>query len=120
MFSPRYGNFTTLRGIVNTRRGKVCRVQEYMDLTDIALLWGVDPATVRKYHQQGRLPKEDSKTGLREGGKPRLGWLPETIAALERPGQGARTDLRRQTSHPDMKVAEHRTDHPGQGTSTGP
>ncbi|UCN12843.1 MULTISPECIES: hypothetical protein [Mycobacterium avium complex (MAC)] len=68
-------------------------VQEYMDLTDIALLWGVDPATVRKYHQHGRLPPEDAKTGLREDGKPRYGWLRETVAAFERPGQGARTDL---------------------------
>lgn len=70
-------------------------VQEYMDLTDIALLWGVDPATLRKYHQQGRLPKEDAKTGLREDGKPRYGWLRETVATFERPGQGARTDLQK-------------------------
>lgn len=109
------GNLTTLRGIVNTWRGKVSRVQEYMDLTDIALLWGVDPATVRKYYQQGRLPKEDSKTGLREGGNPRFGWLPETIAAFKRPGQGARTDLQRLDTRTGTAPVEHDANHPGQG-----
>ncbi|TEA09114.1 hypothetical protein CCUG60884_00283 [Mycobacteroides salmoniphilum] len=91
-----------------------------MDLTDIALLWGVDPATVRKYYQQGRLPKEDSKTGLRAGGNPRFGWLPETIAAFKRPGQGARTDLRRLEDRRGTEVAEHRAEYPDQGTFSRP
>ncbi|SIA22133.1 Uncharacterised protein [Mycobacteroides abscessus subsp. massiliense] len=86
-----------------------------MDLTDIALLWGVDPATVRKYHQQGRLPKEDSKTGLRPGGNARLGWLPETITAFERPGQGARTDLLRD----ENRSGPEKADDPTEGTFPG-
>lgn len=72
-------------------------VQNYLDLTDIAELWGIDPATARKYHQQGHLPQPDARTGLKTE-KPRYGWLPETIAAYQRPGRGARTDLRAHTS----------------------
>lgn len=67
-------------------------VQNYLDLTDIAELWGIDPATARKYHQQGHLPQPDARTGLKTE-KPRYGWLPETLAAYQRPGRGARTDL---------------------------
>ena len=77
-------------------------VQEFLDLTDIANLWGIDPATARKYHQQGHLPEPDARTGLNTT-KPRYGWSPETIASYQRPGRGARTDLQKRadTQHAD-------------------
>jgi hypothetical protein len=67
-------------------------VHEYLDLSDIAELWGIDPATARKYHQQGHLPAPDARTGLKTD-KPRYGWLLATITTYQRPGRGTRTDL---------------------------
>ena len=75
-------------------------MQQYLDLTDIAARWGVKPATVRRYRHEGRLPPCDAVIGI-AAQHPREGWLPETVDAIERPGPGARTDLRRRESeHP--------------------
>lgn len=67
-------------------------MEEYLDLADIARLWGVDPGTVRRYRFEGRLPEPDAVVGTGTGR--RLGWLPTTVANIERPGAGARTDRR--------------------------
>ncbi|MGV9196709.1 helix-turn-helix transcriptional regulator [Arcanobacterium canis] len=67
---------------------------EYLSLTGLAHRIGISPNTARAYAQQGRLPKPDAIIGGKPGGK--LGWLPETIDTWQanRPGQGARTDLK--------------------------
>jgi hypothetical protein len=53
---------------------------------------GLAHGTVRRYHAEGRLPRPDAE--LTDGDKIRhLGWLPETVDNWQRPGQGARTDL---------------------------
>ncbi len=78
-----------------TRRCNVLRVQEYLDLADIANEWGIEPATVRRYHHDGRLPEADAVIGRDRRRRRKYGWLPETIAAADRPGRGARTDLHR-------------------------
>lgn len=64
-----------------------------MDLADIADEWGVDAGTVRRYHHDGRLPEADAVIGRDPQRRRKYGWLPYTITAAERPGQGARTDL---------------------------
>ncbi|GAQ32839.1 hypothetical protein MPS_1219 [Mycobacterium pseudoshottsii JCM 15466] len=67
-----------------------------MDLGDIADEWGVEPGTVRRYHHDGRLPEADAVIGL-NARRRKYGWLPDTIAQAQRPGQGARTDLHKPT-----------------------
>lgn len=64
-----------------------------MDLADVADRWGIDTGTVRRYHYDGRLPEADAVIGRDPHRRRKYGWLPETIASAERPGQGARTDL---------------------------
>jgi hypothetical protein len=68
-------------------------VEEYLDLADIADEWGIDPGTVRRYHHDGRLPDPDAVLGRDARRRRKYGWLPDTIAVAQRPGQGARTDL---------------------------
>ena len=63
---------------------------EYWTIAEIAEYWGVKVATVRSYRsrKRGELPEPDhiyGRTPL---------WRPATITSFERPGQGARTDLR--------------------------
>jgi hypothetical protein len=60
---------------------------EWWTTEDIAAYLGVSAATVRRYRSRD-LPPEDH-TFLRT-----LVWRPATITAWERPGRGARTDLR--------------------------
>ena len=90
--------------------GTVHTVQKYLDMADIAELWGVGRATMRHYKYQGRLPEPDAVTGSGHG--QRYGWLPETIAAIKRPGRGARTDLRPASQHsgtPDQPAFKSRS-----------
>lgn len=68
-------------------------MERYLDLADIADQWGIDPGTVRRYHHDGRLPPADAVIGNDPQRRRKYGWLPDTIAAAQRPGQGARTDL---------------------------
>lgn len=63
---------------------------EYWTVADIAEHWGVKVATVRAYRsrKRGELPHPDhiyGRTPL---------WRPATIISFDRPGQGARTDLK--------------------------
>jgi hypothetical protein len=58
---------------------------------DVARHLGIQPATWRGYYRDGRTPEPDGWIG----GKP--WWLAQTIDSWERPGQGARTDLRRES-----------------------
>ena len=67
-----------------------------MDLADIARLWALDPGTVRRYKHENRLPEPDVAVGTGQGR--RYGWRTEAVHATQRPGRGARTDLRTPTA----------------------
>ncbi|KAA1248671.1 hypothetical protein F0Q45_19360 [Mycobacterium simiae] len=70
---------------------------ELLSLRGFANRRGLAHGTVRRYHAEGRLPQPDGE--LTDGADIRhLGWLPETVDNWQRPGQGARTDLRRSTT----------------------
>jgi len=63
---------------------------------------GLAYGTVLRYHKEGRLPEADGElTDDSEGNLPASevhshpGWFLETIDNWKRPGQGARTDLKR-------------------------
>ncbi|MFE2710592.1 GIY-YIG nuclease family protein [Streptomyces mirabilis] len=63
---------------------------DYWDIADVAAHWNVAPQSVRTYRSRGRgeLPEPDrifARTPT---------WKPATILNFQRPGQGARTDLR--------------------------
>jgi hypothetical protein len=66
----------------------------YLNLEEFAERRKLAPGTVRDYYADGRLPPPDSTHGPRK----RPGWLPETVDNWERPGRGARTDLRHRHS----------------------
>jgi hypothetical protein len=68
-------------------------VIEYLGASDFARIHDLDPGTIRRYKHEGRLPDPDAVIGT--GPRAHYGWLPETVESWERPGQGARTDLRR-------------------------
>lgn len=76
----------------------VVGVQEFMDLADIARLWGVDAGTVRRYKHDGRLPEPDAAVGT--GAGRRYGWRADTVAGIQRPGRGTRTDLDQRRPRP--------------------
>lgn len=63
---------------------------DFWDLADVAEHWGVSPQTIRTYRSRGRgeLPDPDKVFGRSPV------WRPSTIINFQRPGQGARTDLR--------------------------
>lgn len=63
---------------------------EYWTVAEIAEHWGVKVSTVRSYRsrKRGELPEPDKVYGRTPL------WKPATIIGFERPGQGARTDLR--------------------------
>jgi hypothetical protein len=63
---------------------------DYWTVADIADHWGVTPATVRTYRsrKRGELPEPDKVFGRSPV------WKPATILNFQRPGQGARTDLK--------------------------
>jgi hypothetical protein len=63
---------------------------DYWTITDVAEHWGISPQTVRTYRsrKRGELPEPDQVFGRSPV------WKPATIIGFERPGQGARTDLR--------------------------
>lgn len=67
---------------------------DYWTLRDIADHWGVSYNTVRTYRARGRgeLPEPDAVFGRSPA------WRPATIINFQRPGQGARTDLRKATT----------------------
>lgn len=67
---------------------------DYWTLRDIADHWGVSYNTVRTYRARGRgeLPEPDAVFGRSPA------WRPATIIRFQRPGQGARTDLRKDTT----------------------
>lgn len=74
-----------------------------LSLRGFAKRRGLAYGTVNRYYTEGRLPPHDGELGdgdIDEGdddsrSKPRVGWLAETVDHWERPGQGARTDLRK-------------------------
>lgn len=69
--------------------------REYLGAADFAARAGLAVATIRSYMKKGLTPPADVIITTPSG--PLRGWLPETIDAwqAERPGQGARTDLRK-------------------------
>lgn len=66
-------------------------MQEFLSKGEIADKYGLSLNTVKSYDREGRMPKPDARIGRN------YGWLPETIEKWmnERPGAGARTDLKR-------------------------
>lgn len=66
----------------------------YLSLNAFAKRIGVTMHTIRSYAKEGRLPAPDAVIG--EPPSAKQGWLPETIDTWQanRPGRGARTDLR--------------------------
>ncbi|ARI54608.1 hypothetical protein A6E92_22360 [Streptomyces sp. S8] len=63
---------------------------DYWTVEDIADHWGVAVQTVRSYRsrKRGELPEADKMFGRSPV------WRPSTILAFQRPGRGARTDLK--------------------------
>jgi hypothetical protein len=74
---------------------------DYWTITDVAEHWGVSPQTVRTYRsrKRGELPEPDQVFGRSPV------WKPATIIGFERPGQGARTDLRERPVSSEEKNA---------------
>ncbi|WP_433233786.1 hypothetical protein [Actinomadura nitritigenes] len=65
------------------------RRKAYWSIEDVAAYWGVKPKTVREYRvRPGALPPADETFGRSPV------WKPETIIGFQRPGRGARTDLK--------------------------
>jgi hypothetical protein len=75
---------------------------EYWTVAEIAQHWGVKVPTIRAYRSRnrGELPEPD-----RIYGRTPL-WKPATIIGFERPGQGARTDLRDKSEQSGTEAAE--------------
>jgi transcriptional regulator, MerR family len=69
--------------------------REYLGAADFAARAGLATATIRSYMKKGLTPPADVVITTPSG--PLRGWLSETIDAwlAARPGQGARTDLRK-------------------------
>lgn len=69
--------------------------REYLGAADFADRAGLAVATIRSYMRKGLTPPADVQISTPNG--PLRGWSPETIDAwiASRPGQGARTDLRK-------------------------
>lgn len=68
---------------------------EYLGTADFAARAGLATATIRSYMHKGLTPPADVQISTPNG--PLRGWSAETIDAwlASRPGQGARTDLRK-------------------------
>lgn len=68
---------------------------EYLGLTGLAERANITPKTARHYLEDGRLPDPD--VIVTHGTQRVRGWLPETVDVwmANRPGRGARTDLRK-------------------------
>ena len=68
---------------------------EYLGAAHFAGRAGLSTATIRSYMRKGLTPPADVTIMTPAG--PLRGWSPETIDAwaASRPGQGARTDLRK-------------------------
>lgn len=68
---------------------------EYLGTAAVAERTGLAVATVRSYILKDLMPEADVIIATPSG--PLRGWVPETIDAwlASRPGQGARTDLRK-------------------------
>lgn len=69
--------------------------REYLGAADFADRAGLATTTIRSYMRKGLTPPADVVITTPSG--PLRGWSPKTIDAwlASRPGQGARTDLRK-------------------------
>jgi hypothetical protein len=69
--------------------------REYLGAADFAARAGLAVATIRSYMRKGLTPPADVQISTPNG--PLRGWSVDTIDAwlASRPGQGARTDLRK-------------------------
>lgn len=69
--------------------------REYLGAADFAARAGLATVTIRSYMRKGLTPPAD--VIITTPSVPLRGWSPETIDAwlASRPGQGARTDLRK-------------------------
>lgn len=69
--------------------------REYLGAADFAARAGMAVATIRSYMRKGLTPPADVQISTPNG--PLRGWSPETVDAwlASRPGQDARTDLRK-------------------------
>lgn len=81
---------------------KVLLVIRLLSLRGFARRRALSYGTVLRYRHEGRLPEPDGElTDDPDGDLPETevhshpGWLVETIDSWQRPGQGARTDLKR-------------------------
>ena len=63
---------------------------QYLGAAEVAARVGVAPSTISSYAARGQMPEPDVRIG------PIAGWSSETIDAWagNRPGRGARTDLK--------------------------
>ena len=97
-----------------------------LSLRGFARRRGLAYGTVLRYRKEGRLPEPDGElTDDLDGDLPESevhsypGWFPETADNWQRPGQGARTDLKRpdqssttgghQTPDPDPAKPDKKT-----------
>ncbi|WP_172121036.1 helix-turn-helix transcriptional regulator [Actinomyces faecalis] len=67
----------------------------YLGRIDLAARAGITAKTAENYQRDGYLPAPD--VVITNGARSVKGWLPETVDTwlANRPGRGARTDLRR-------------------------
>ena len=77
----------------------------YLSLKGVATYTGLAYNTVKDYRRKGLLPLHDAilagpepEDGEPEPDTVHEGWLADTIDSWSRPGQGARTDLRKGSS----------------------
>ncbi len=79
---------------MSTKKGHAVAdpTKDYWTLHDVADHWDVSYNTVRTYRSRnrGELPPPDATFGRSPV------WKPQTIITFQRPGQGARTDLKDQ------------------------
>lgn len=72
----------------------------YLSLKGFATHTGLAYNTVKDYKRKQLLPPHDAELGGPatesddDADTVHLGWLPETVDNWQRPGQGARTDLK--------------------------
>lgn len=72
-------------------------VSRFLGLSAVAERAGLEKNMVSNYLMRGYLPEPDAV--IVEGAREVRGWLPETVDVwlANRPGRGARTDLRKYT-----------------------
>ena len=86
------GNCTTKCGkVIDVDIGRKDGRAHYLSYAEIADIIGVSASTLRSYYSTNRMPRPDATIGTTPG------WTESTIQTWmqNRPGPGARTDLRK-------------------------